>query len=131
VINVAVHPGEVVTTQPLLQIADLDDMICVAEVDVSDVPLLRENGEAIITSRAFRGQELKGTIERIGNLAGSATLRPQDPRQAVDRTVTSVTLRIDAQEAMQALGGEGRDVGAALVGLQVDVKFTVSESPAE
>jgi ABC exporter DevB family membrane fusion protein len=126
VIHVVVHAGEVVTTQPLLQIADLNDMICVAEVDVSDVPLLHENGEAIITSRAFRGQKLKGTIERIGNLAGSATLRPLDPRQAVDRTVTSVTLRIDAQEAMQALGGDGRDVGAALVGLQVDVKFSVS-----
>jgi hypothetical protein len=27
---------------------------------------------------------------------------------------------------MQALGGDGRDVGAALVGLQVDVKFSVS-----
>jgi len=131
VINVGVHPGEVVATQPLLQIADLSDMICVAEVDVSDVPLLRENGEAIITSRAFRGQELKGTIERIGNLAGSATLRPLDPRRAVDRTVTNVTLRIDAQEAIKALGGDQRSVGAALVGLQVDVKFAVSDSPAE
>lgn len=131
VINVAVHPGEVVTTQPLLQIADLGDMVCVAEVDVSDVPLLRESGEAIITSRAFRGQELKGTIERIGNLAGSATLRPVDPRRAVDRTVTNVTLRIDAQQAIKALGGDQRSVGSALVGLQVDVKFAVSDSPAE
>jgi HlyD family secretion protein len=128
VINVGVHPGEVVGAQPLLQIADLTDLVCIAEVDVSDVPLLRENGEAVITSRAFRGQEIKGTVERIGNLAGSAKLQPLDPRQALDRTVTNVTLRIDAQEAIRALGGDQRSVGAALVGLQVDVKFPVSDA---
>ena len=128
VINVNVHPGEVVTTQPLLQIADLSDMLCIAEVDVSDVPLLKERAVAVVSSRAFHGRELRGRIERIGNLAGSATLRQVDPRQAVDRTVTSVTLRIDAREAMQALGGDEQSVGAALVGLQVDVKFTVGSA---
>ena len=128
VIHVGVHPGEVVTTQPLLQIADLTDLVCIAEVDVSDVPLLRENGAATITSRAFRGQEIKGTIERIGNVAGSARLQPLDPRQAVDRTVTHVTLRIDAHEALAALGGDERSSGSALMGLQVDVKFPMSDS---
>ena len=128
VISVGVHPGEVVGTQPLLQIADLTDLVCIAEVDVSDVPLLRENGEATITSRAFRGREIKGTIERIGNVAGSAKLQPFDPRQTVDRTVTTVTLRIDAQEAISAVGGDERSVGAALVGLQVDVKFPVTDA---
>lgn len=131
VINVGVHTGEVVGSQPLLQIADLSDMVCIAEVDVSDVPLLRENSEAIITSRAFHGDELTGTIERIGNLAGSARLRPLDPRQAVDRTVTSVTLRINAQRALQALGGDQKSVGAALVGLQVEVKFPLGDPPSE
>jgi HlyD family secretion protein len=131
VINVGVHRGEVVTTQPLLQVADLSDMLCIAEVDVSDVPLLKEGAEASIESRAFHGQKLKGTIERIGNIAGSATLRAIDPRQAVDRTVTHVMLRIDAREAIKAMGGDERSVGAALVGLQVVVTFGVSGAPAE
>lgn len=130
VINVGVHPGEVVSTQPLVQIADLTDMVCVAEVDVSDVPLLKEGAQATITSRAFHSQEIKGTIERIGNVAGSASLRPLDPRQSVDRTVTNVTLRIDARDAMKALGGDQKNIGAALVGLQVDVRFDVA-SPSE
>jgi HlyD family secretion protein len=131
VINVAVHEGEVVTNQPLLQIADLTDMICLAEVDVSEVPQLKENGEALIKSRAFHGQTIKGRIERIGNLAGSAMLRPLDPRQAVDRSVTHVTIRINAAEVMKAMGGDQKTVGAALVGLQVDVEFTVSGQGTE
>jgi len=127
IIQVGVHPGEVVATQPLLQMADLTDMICIAEVDVADVPLLHEQSEAKVSSRAFRGKTLKATVERIGNLAGSARLRPIDPRQSVDRSVTKVVLQIDASEALQLLGGDQQNVGAAMVGLQVEVEFPVAK----
>lgn len=123
IISVFVHPGEVVASQPLLQIADLTDMVCNAEVEVADVPLLQETREAVITSRAFHGKRVAGTIERIRNLVALAKLRPTDPRQPVDRSVTTVVIGIKSAEAIEHLGGTAKNAATALVGLQVEVEI--------
>jgi HlyD family secretion protein len=126
IIGIFVHPGEVVAAQPLLQIADLSDMVCNAEIDVADVPLLKDKTEASITCRAFHGKKLIGTIERVRNLVELARLRPTDPRQPVDRSVTTVVIGINAAQAMEHLGGSAKDAATALVGLQVDVEIPLS-----
>ena len=123
VIRVLAHPGELVSTQPLIQIANLSSLECQAEVDVADLPLLKDKHEAYISCRAFRGTKIKATIERIRNVAGAATLRPVDPRNSVDRTVATVILKLEAAEAVQLLGGSVPDAGTALMGLQVDVEI--------
>jgi ABC exporter DevB family membrane fusion protein len=123
VIRLLGHAGERVSSQPLLQIANLQDLQCQAEVDVADVPLLKEKHEAFISSRAFRGNKVKAKIERIRNVAGAATLRPLDPRKAVDRTVATVVLSVQAADAAQLLGENVPDAGSALMGLQVDVEI--------
>jgi HlyD family secretion protein len=123
VVSLAAHEGEIVGTQPLMQLANLEALVCQAEVDVADVPLLSDKREAQISSRAFRGAKIKGTIERIRNAAGQATLRPADPRKPVDRSVATIVLGVDADEARQLLGGTGNDVATALMGLQVEVEI--------
>jgi HlyD family secretion protein len=123
VISIMVHTGETVATQPLVQLADLNSLVCIAEVDVADVPLIQDKRDAIITCRAFQGKKLNATIERIRNLVGSATLRPSDPRKVVDRSVTTVVLGIDAAQAIEHLGGAAKDAATALVGLQVEVEI--------
>jgi multidrug resistance efflux pump len=123
VISILAHPGELVSAQPLAQIANLNALECLAEVDVADLPLLKDKHDAFISCRAFRGTKIKATIERIRNVAGAATLRPVDPRKNVDRTVATVVLKIDAGEAAQLLGSTVKDAGSALMGLQVDVEI--------
>lgn len=123
VISIMAHPGELVSTQPLMQIANLGALECQAEVDVADLPLLKDKHEAFISCRAFRGTKIKASIERIRNVAGAATLRPVDPRNSVDRTVATVILKLDAAEAVQLLGGSVQDASSALMGLQVDVEI--------
>ncbi|HMC10952.1 MAG TPA: HlyD family efflux transporter periplasmic adaptor subunit, partial [Pirellulaceae bacterium] len=123
VISILAHPGELVSTQPLVQIANLNALECQAEVDVADLPLLKDKHDAFISCRAFRGTKIKATIERIRNVAGAATLRPVDPRKSIDRTVATVVLNVDAAEAAQLLGGTVQDAGSALMGLQVDVEI--------
>lgn len=123
VISIMAHPGELVSTQPLMQIANLGALECQAEVDVADLPLLKDKHEAFISCRAFRGTKIKASIERIRNVAGAATLRPVDPRNNVDRTVATVILKLDAAEAVQLLGGSVQDASSALMGLQVDVEI--------
>ena len=57
VISVLAHAGELVSTQPLVQIANLSTLECLAEVDVADLPRLQGKQEALISCRAFRGPE--------------------------------------------------------------------------
>jgi len=123
VISVLAHPGELVSTQPLVQIANLTALECHAEVDVADLPLIKGKHEAQITCRAFRGAKLKATIDRVRSVAGAATLRPVDPRRPVDRTVATVVLQLDGQEAAKHLGSAFPDSASALMGLQVDVEI--------
>ena len=110
-------------TQPLLQVADLSNLVCNAEVEVADVPLLQDKRKAVISGRAFHEKHLEGKIERVRNLVGSAKLRPIDPRQNVDRSVTTVVIGIDAKEARESLGGTAKDAATALMGLQVEVEI--------
>lgn len=127
VLGVSAHAGEVVAQQPLLQLGDLDHLVCVAEVDAGDVPLLSANHAATVRCRAFHEQELDGTVDRIGNQVSPALLRPLDPRKPVDRNVTKVIVQIDSKKAAKLINTSSKDRRAALVGLQVEVEFPASK----
>jgi ABC exporter DevB family membrane fusion protein len=127
VLGVQAHAGEVVVQQPLLQLADLENQICIAEVETADVSHLQPNQKAAITSRAFQDYVLEGTINRIANQNAKAVLRPLDPRQPVDRNVTKVIVELDPQQVAKLINLPGSDRRAALVGLQVNVEFPLAK----
>jgi len=106
-----------------VQIANLNALECHAEIDVADLPLIKNKHDAVITCRAFRGSKLKATIDRVRSVSGAATLRPVDPRKPVDRTVATVVLKLDGLEAAKLLGASLPDSAAAVMGLQVDVEI--------
>lgn len=140
VLRLSANPGELVTTQPLVQLADLTDMVCSVEVDVADLQRLGlpQHGEpdakqatpkSTLSCRAFGGNTLHGgAILSVRNVAGSAMLRPIDPRKTIDRSVALVTMAIDAEKAREWIGPSGSDAVLALVGLQVDVVFDLNPS---
>ena len=123
VLGVQAHAGEVVPQQPLLQIADLDNLVCVTEVEVGDVPYLQADQKAVLSCRAFHGATLEGNVDRVGSQITQAGLRPRDPRQPVDRDVTKVVVQIDSKKAARLINLSGKDRRSALVGLQVEVQF--------
>jgi HlyD family secretion protein len=127
VLSVRAHPGEVISQQPLIQMANLDRLVCVAEVEAGDVPYLQSNQRATVKCRAFQGSVLEGTVDRVGNQIAQAGLRPLDPRQPVDRNVTKVVVLIDARNAARLINQSGSDRRAALVGLQVEVAFPLTK----
>lgn len=133
VLNVFAHAGEVVSQSPLLQIADLNDLVCLAEVDATDLSRLSVGQKARVSSRAFRGPfpdtTVEAVVERFGSLVARAALRPLDPRQPVDRHVVQVVVAVDAKAVLARIFGDDAQDPAALVGLQVEVRFP--ESPAE
>ncbi|MEQ8785917.1 MAG: HlyD family efflux transporter periplasmic adaptor subunit [Pirellulaceae bacterium] len=126
VLAVYTHPGEHIANQPVLQMADLRQMVCVAEVYETDVRLVKKGQRAEIHSKVFppdvNKKGLHGTVERVGDIIASAQLNPLDPFARSDRHVVEVRIKLDAESAVYA---------AQLVNLQVDVTIHTQEGASQ
>jgi HlyD family secretion protein len=137
ILKVFLRPGEFVTQMPIMQLGDLSEMVCVAEVYEADVKDLYIGQAAVIRSPAFAGKfadgidettgqrigGMAGKIERIGNVIGSPGLANRNPLAPADRSVVEVRVAIDGSEAIAE--------AARRIGLQVTVEFAMPESEAD
>jgi ABC exporter DevB family membrane fusion protein len=121
VLKIFVEPGEFISRTPILQIADLTEMGCVAEVYEADVKTIGPGDDVILQSQAFRGdfadRGIRGEVQRIGKLIGPPGMRSLDPMARTDRHVVEVLIRIDPKDA------KATAEAARLIDLQVTVKF--------
>lgn len=129
VLKIFLRPGEFVSQMPILQLGDLSQMVCIAEVYEADVKDLHIGQAAVIRSPAFSGEfadaidaqtqertgGMTGTIERIGTLIGSPGLANRNPLAPADRSVVEVRVAITDPKATAE--------AARRVGLQVTVEF--------
>jgi HlyD family secretion protein len=131
ILKVHAREGELMGQSPILELANLDRLVVVAEVYESDVKRIAPGQKAKIASRAFPPpadrEGLSGTVARIGQMVSAAGITSLDPTAAVDRRVVEV--RIELDEANSRLA-------ANWIGLQVDVEFTPAattgdEKPSE
>lgn len=111
VVAVHMHPGQPTTGQPIVQLADLTDMICKVEVNVSQLSKVQIGARASITSAAIEGS-LKGSVRSISRLIGSPQLPSPNPMARVDYRSAEVVIQIEPADASKA---------AELINLQVDV----------
>ncbi len=118
VLKTYVRPGETLGARPVLQMADLDRMVVVAEVSEDEVQHLRLGQPALATSKAFRPpfdqQGLRGKITRIGQMIVNPALKSVDPFAPADRHVVEVRVELDEPSSREA---------AELGNMQVDVRF--------
>lgn len=137
VLKIYLRPGEFVTQTPILQLGDLRDMVCVAEVYDADVKDLHIGQRAVIRSPAFSGKfadrvdpetkerlgGIEGHIEQIGGVIGTPGLMNRNPLAPADRSVVEVRIAIDDEEAIAE--------AAHRVSLQVTVEFDKSSDVTE
>ncbi|GIW96426.1 MAG: hemolysin D [Pirellulaceae bacterium] len=125
VIRVHMQPGERAAQQPVLQLADLSHMVCVAEVPFDQVGGLRVGQQARIHSRAFGGDAqqgyLAGKVAHIGITAGRPELRRVDPFAPAEQHAVEVRVELDPKASQ---------IAARWLFLQVEVEF-LPESSAE
>jgi len=125
-LRIFTHSGETVSQRPILQVADLNKMVCIAEVSHDQVHRIAVGQQARIRSRAFGNHQqdyLTGTVASKSLVAATPELREIDPFAAADRHVMEV--RIELNE-------ESSRIAAGFVHLQVDVEFLMdgaSETP--
>jgi HlyD family secretion protein len=127
VLAVYMRPGEHVANQPVLQMADLSSMVCIAEVYETDVKRVRQGQAAVIHSSVFPAevneQGIRGKVLHVGRMIASAKLQPLDPFARADRHVVEVRIELLPETELQR-------EAAQLVNLQVDVTIKTGEGAA-
>lgn len=123
VLKVFTPQGSSVGQRPVLQVADLSRMVCIAEVYDNEIHRIREKQEVAIESKTFQDSAsesgkppvLRGQVSRIGRVVGTPELKAIDPYAPVDRRVIEVRIEIRPEDVPRA---------ARFINLQVDVRFS-------
>jgi HlyD family secretion protein len=118
ILKVLAHVGETVGSQPILRMADLSQMLALAEVYETDVGRVQVGQRATVRSPALTPQELSGTVVHVGRLIDRNYIFDLDPRADADRRVVTAKIRLDNSEP-----------AAHFVNLQVTVSVDVSLGP--
>ena len=113
VVSVNVEVGERTAQFPLFELADLSEMVCVAEVHESDVASIAIDDPAEIRSSAL-ARTLKGRVVRIDRVVGAAQMRSPNPMARSDFRSIPVWIAIDANDI---------ELAAQRLQLQVDVSI--------
>ena len=113
----AIHakPGERSAQMPLIEMANLEALVCEVEVNERDAARLAQGQKAILTSHAFP-ESIEGYVAEVHQLVGQPMLRTVDPLARSDyRTVTAIVRLCETELASQWLQ------------LQVQVEIRTSE----
>jgi len=118
VLRTFVNPGETIGSEPVLQIANLEHMVVVAEVNEEDVQHIEIGHPVVVRSRAFPKpidkEGLKGKVDKVGQIIASPAIQSFNPMAKADRHVVEVRVTLDPESTAQA---------AKLINLEVDVWF--------
>lgn len=107
ILRILVHEGELVQGQTILQMANVDKMIVLAEIYETDIQRVQIGQDATITSHIFKEGEsaLTGKVVWIASSVGKARVVPLDPRAAVDNRVVDVKIALDQPDRVADLIG--------------------------
>lgn len=111
ILSIDAKEGQATSGMPWMRIANLQEMVVKAEVNVASLRRVKRNARALITSPAFEGS-LEGRVETISQMIGSPTLPSPNPMAKVDYRTVEVTIVLSEDAAKQA---------RQLINLQVEV----------
>lgn len=116
VLKINTKPGEMVSSEGIMEIGKTNQMYVIAEVYQTDIQKVRLGQKAIISSTALP-RELKGTVTEIGLLVDRQKILNINPGADTDRRIVEVKIRIDELEDNKLIMG--------LTNLQVDVAIQI------
>jgi HlyD family secretion protein len=115
VLRVLMDAGDTIVAQPILQMANLDQMTVVAEVVQDYARHLQPHQTKVTISSPIFGKELlHGKLTRVGHLVSPPDIKDPNPFSQQDRRVVEVVIELDRPSSSRA---------AKFVNLQVEVKF--------
>jgi HlyD family secretion protein len=135
ILEVYARQGERVANTPILQLGDLRQMVCIAEVHEANLKDLevQEPDDAgqhtLAPARPYRTtirsaaltQELTGQIVEVGQLIGAPALRDPNPLAPADRRTVKVRIALDESSSV---------IARRFVHLQVNVTIHLTDADA-
>lgn len=116
VLKINTKPGEMVSSEGIMEIGKINQMYVIAEVYQTDIQKVRLGQKAIISSTALP-RDLKGTVTEIGLLVDRQKILNINPGADTDKRIVEVKIRIDELEDNKLITG--------LTNLQVDVAIQI------
>jgi HlyD family secretion protein len=113
VLYIYTRPGEVVSSDGIVEIGQTANMEAIAEVYQSDVGKVRLGQKARVTSEAFEG-ELTGTVSQIGSQIRRQTIVNTDPSTNIDARVVEVHVKLDGPSSQKAAKSTNLQVQVAI-----------------
>ena len=104
VLEIHTRPGEVVSSQGIVEIGQTSQMYAVAEVYESDIHKIRREQQVKVTSNSLPDQVLLGTVERIGRRVQRQDVVNEDPTANIDAKVVEVWVRLDEESSQKVAG---------------------------
>jgi HlyD family secretion protein len=118
ILTVSAKEGDMVSQLPLMEMANLSEMVCVSEVSDASVQYLKI-GQSVIMESAALAEPLHGKVQRIDRMVGSPQMKIPSPLAKTDFRAVPVWIAIDAND---------NEAAAKLVQLHVDVTITIETS---
>jgi len=113
ILSLFAEAGELSTGLPAMELANLEKMVCIAEVHEADIGQLAIGDIATIHSSALE-RSLQGRIRRIDSLVGMPQMRSPNPMARTDFRAVPVVIELDDEDSR---------IAARRVQLQVDVSI--------
>jgi HlyD family secretion protein len=114
VIKVHAHPGEVVDRDGIAELGQTTQMYVVAEVYETDVTRVRLGQPAIVTTDALPGQQLRGSVAKIGLQVKKQNIFDVNPTANTDYKVVEVKIRLNPASSRVVAGFSNLQVQAVI-----------------
>jgi HlyD family secretion protein len=113
ILKINTRMGEKVTDKGIVDIAQTDATIVVAEIYQTDIDRVKVGQKATITSQAFSG-ELTGIVDRIGLQVNRQNVFSDRPGENLDRRVIEVKIKLDPNDLKRVYGLTNLQVQASI-----------------
>lgn len=118
IIKIHTRPGEKMSADGIVELAQTEQMVAVAEVYQSDISKVKLGQPAVITGEAFTGK-VKGKVSQIGLQVSRQNVFSNQPGENLDRRVIEVKISVNPEDVEKV---------ASLSNLQVQTEIDISQN---
>ena len=114
ILKINTRMGEKVTDKGIVDLAQTEAMIVIAEIYQTDIDRVKVGQKATITSQSFKGN-LNGVVDLIGLQVNRQNVFSNRPGENLDRRVIEVKIKLDPNDSKRVSRLTNLQVQAAIL----------------
>ncbi|WP_414582529.1 ABC exporter membrane fusion protein [Scytonema sp. PCC 10023] len=113
ILKIHTRVGEKISDSGIVDLAQTEQMVAVAEVYQSDIGKVKTGQKAVVTGQAFNG-ELQGTVSLVGLQVNRQNVFSNQPGENLDKRVVEVKIRLTPEDSKRVAGLTNLQVQTAI-----------------